>query len=138
MEYDLQGVADALRVCTKGVVDLVEPEVVADDGIGQDLALAHELERAPAVHPALAARRVDAHVGAHGQVHVDLDRPAVPGHHADAATALDVLERFLHRRGAAGALEHTVGAPPAGDLTHPFAQIFAADVDREIRAELTT
>src|SRR4030095_12682952 len=128
MQHDLQGVADPLRVGAERVVNLIEPEVVADDRIGQDLALAHQLERAAAVHPALAARGVDAHVGAHGQVHVDLDRPVVPGDHADPSAALDVLERLLHRRGAARALEHAVGAPPAGDLTNPFAEIFAADV----------
>src|SRR5262249_37759137 len=102
MQHDLQGVADPLRVGAKGVVDLLEPEVVTDDRIGQDLPLAHEPDGAPAVHPALAARRVDAHVGAYGQVHVALARPVVPGAHADAPAPLDVLERLLHRRRAAG------------------------------------
>src|SRR5438093_3797545 len=136
MEHDLEGVADPLRVGAEGVVNLIEPEVVADDRIGQDLALAHQLERAAAVHPALAARRVDAHVGAHGQVHVDLDRPVVPGHDADAPAALHVLERLLHRCGSAGALEHAVGPAPARDLADPLAQLLPADVDREVRAEL--
>src|SRR5262245_36186436 len=107
-----------------------------DDRVGQDLALAHELERASAVHPALAAGRIDAHVRAHRQVHVDLHRPRVPGDHADAAAALDVLQSFLHRGRAAGTLEDAIGAPAARDLAHAIAQVLVADVDRVVGAEL--
>src|SRR6266403_3954058 len=129
VDHDLEGIADALRVGMERVVDLVEPEVVRDDRVGQDLALAHELERASAVHAALTARRLDAHVRAHGEVHVDLARARVPGDHADAAAALDVLERFLHRARAAGALEDAVGPPAARDLAHAVAEVLVADVD---------
>src|SRR5438445_6861833 len=109
-----------------------------DDRIGQDLALAHELERAPTVHAALSARRVDAHVRAHGQVHVDLDGARIPGDYADAAPPLDVLERFLHRAGPTGAFEDTIGAPAARDLAHAIAEVLVADVDRVVVAQLLT
>src|SRR5436309_8959949 len=134
-DHDLERVVGALRVGAERVVDLVEPEVVGNDRVGQDLAGAHERQRAPAVHPALAARRVDAHVGAHRQVHVDLDRAAVPRDHADAPAALDVLERLLHRGGPARALQHRVGAVPTRDLAHALREAFIADVDREVGAQ---
>src|SRR5207245_4694958 len=90
---------------------------------------------ATGVHPALAAPGVDAHVGAHGQVHVDLDRACVPGDHADAPAPLDVLERLLHRGGPPGALEHAIGAAPARDLAHALDEALRADVDREVRPQ---
>src|SRR5712671_572773 len=136
MDHDLEGVADPLRVGVKRVVDLVEFEMVSDDRIGQDLAFAHELERAPAVHPALSARRVDADVRTHGEIHVDLDRARVPGDDADASPTPDVLERLLHRARPAGALENAVGAPAAGDLPHTIAEVLVANVDGMVGAQL--
>src|SRR6266508_3954359 len=134
-DHDLEGVVDPLRVRMERLVNLVELEVVGDDRVGQDLARAHERQRAPAVHPALSARCIDPHVGTDSEVHVDLDRATVPGDHPDAPTALHVLERLLHRGGSAGALEHAIGAAAARDLAHALGEVFLADVDREVRAQ---
>src|SRR5712692_378239 len=68
VHHDFQGVAEAFHVGAERVVDLVELEVVGDDRVGHDLALAHEGERAAGVHAALAPRGVDAHVAAHREV----------------------------------------------------------------------
>src|SRR5215831_20158733 len=91
MQHHLQRVADAIGVRVEGLGDLVEREVVRDDGIGRELARAHERQGPPAVHPALAPGGVDPDVAAHRQVHVELDRARVPGHHADPAPALHAL-----------------------------------------------
>src|SRR5215470_11774134 len=135
MDHHFQGVADAARIGTERVVDVVEGEVMRDDGARVDLARAHERERPTGVHPALAARGVDADVTAHGQVHVHLNRSAIPGDHADPAAALDALEGFLHRRRPTGALQHRIGALAPGDLAHALHELLPMNVDDEVGPE---
>src|SRR6266436_5911508 len=134
---DFESVAHPIDVRVECIVDLVELEVVADDRVGHELALAHEGQGPAAVHPALAARGVDADIAAHGEVHIQLDGARVPGHDSDAPAALDVLERILHGPRAARALEDGVGAFAARDLAHARPQLFPPHVDHDVGAEPT-
>src|SRR4029453_8971774 len=95
VDDDLQRVVYSLDIGPKRLMSLIQPEMVGDDRIRQNLPSAHERQRAPGVHPAFAPRRVDADVAADREVHVHLYGPRVPRHHADAAAALDVLECLL-------------------------------------------
>src|SRR5882672_9707249 len=133
---NLEGIARAVHVGVKGVVDLVQGEMVADDGVGHELARAHESQRAAAVHPTLPARSVDANVAAHREVHVHLDGTRVPGDHADAPAPLHVLERVLHRGRSARAFQDRVGALAARVLGDARAEILAPHVDDVVGAEL--
>src|SRR6266851_9279171 len=66
---DLERIADPVHVGVERLGDLIQREVVADDRVGDEVARAHERQRPPAVHAALAARGIDADIAPHGEVH---------------------------------------------------------------------
>src|SRR5262249_9915655 len=138
VDDDLQCVVGSLDIGPKCFVSLLQFEVVGDDKICQYLSRAHERQRPPGVHPAFAPRRIDPDIASDREIHVHLHWPRVPRHHADAAAALDVLERLLHGGRAAGALEDGVGSLAVGDLAHAIGQVLLPHVDRKVSAQTLT
>src|SRR4029450_11389971 len=59
MDDHLQRVVDSLDVSPERLVNVIQCEVVSNNGVCRDLARAHEGQRAAAVHPPLASCCVD-------------------------------------------------------------------------------
>src|SRR4030095_6650163 len=123
MDDHLQRVVDSLDVSPERLVNVIQCEVVSNNGVCRDLTRAHEGQRAAAVHPTLSTCCVDADVAPNREIHVHLHRAGVPGHDADATAALDVFQRLLHGGRTAGAFEDGVGTLALSYFTNTIGQI---------------